>query len=151
MSVRCPGRRPSAAPAGASFAGTLLPCPGPPLPGVGLPDRGHLAIVPASVPAAGFNFWVPARAVGLGIFTASSKAIAVEEASRFHLILGISQRGRGICAKRTVCAQRSRGDQPTVSSAREGFSIQTASTKDFNCEFRRNRSSIPLAWSPLVK
>jgi hypothetical protein len=24
------------------------------------------------VPAAGFNFWVPARAVGLGIFTAAS-------------------------------------------------------------------------------
>ena len=113
--------------------------------------ESFVATIPASVPAAGFNFWVPARAVGLGIFTAASKAIAVEEESGFALTLEVGQRGRGICAKRTVCAQRSRGDQPTVSSAREGFSIQTASTKDFNCEFRRNRSSIPLAWSPLVK
>jgi hypothetical protein len=32
-----------------------------------------VATIPASVPAAGFNFWVPARAVGLGTFTAASK------------------------------------------------------------------------------
>ena len=71
--------------------------------------ESFVATIPASVPAAGFNFWVPARAVGLGIFTAASKAIAVEEASRFRLTLGIGQRGRGACTKRTVCAQNSRG------------------------------------------
>jgi hypothetical protein len=46
------------------------------------------------VPAAGFNFWVPARAVGLGTFTAASKAIAVEEASGFALTLEVGQGGQ---------------------------------------------------------
>ena len=71
--------------------------------------ESFVATIPASVPAAGFNFWVPARAVGLGTFTAASKAIAVEEASGFHLTLGIGQRLRGICTKRTVAALKARG------------------------------------------
>jgi len=79
-----PRRRPSGAPAGASFAGTLLPCPGR-------------------------HFLVSARAVASAIFTAASKAIAVEEASGFHLTLGIGQRLRGICTKRTVAALKARG------------------------------------------
>ena len=56
--------------------------------------ESFVATIPASVPAAGFNFWVPARAVGLGIFTAASKAIAVEEESGFALTLEVGQRGQ---------------------------------------------------------
>ena len=51
--------------------------------------ESFVASIPASVPTAGFNFWVPARAVSLGTFTASSEAIAVEEASRFQLTLEV--------------------------------------------------------------
>ena len=50
-----------------------------------------VATIPASVPAAGFIFWVPARPVSLGTFTASSAAVAVEEASRFRLTLEVGQ------------------------------------------------------------
>ena len=56
--------------------------------------ESFVATIPASVPAAGFNFWVPARAVGLGIFTAASKAIAVEEESGFALTLEVGQGGQ---------------------------------------------------------
>jgi hypothetical protein len=52
-----------------------------------------VAIVPASVPAAGFNFWVPARAANLGTFAASSQAIAVEEGSQFRLTLEVGKGG----------------------------------------------------------
>ncbi len=53
--------------------------------------ESFVATIPASVPTAGFNFWVPARPVSLGTFTASSEAIAVEEASRFQLTLKVGQ------------------------------------------------------------
>jgi hypothetical protein len=51
--------------------------------------ESFVATIPASVPAAGFNFWVPARAVSLGSFTATSGAIAVEETSSFRLTLHV--------------------------------------------------------------
>ncbi|MGD0983996.1 MAG: hypothetical protein ABSA65_09285 [Acidimicrobiales bacterium] len=60
-------------------------------PGTHAVAESFVARIPASVPAAGFNFWVPARAVGLGTFTARTRAIAVEEASRFRLTLEVGQ------------------------------------------------------------
>ena len=50
-----------------------------------------VANIPAAVPAAGFNFWVPARPVSLGAFTANTQSLAVEEASRFRLTLEVGQ------------------------------------------------------------
>ncbi len=63
--------------------------------------ESFVAIVPASVPAAGFNFWVPARAANLGTFVASTEAIAVEEESRFRLTLEV---GKGANAQTRVLA-----------------------------------------------
>jgi hypothetical protein len=63
--------------------------------------ESFVATVPASVPAAGFNFSVPARATTLGTFTATSKAIAVEQASRFDLTLKV---GKGKFAQTRVLA-----------------------------------------------
>ncbi len=53
--------------------------------------ESFVARIPASVPAAGFNFWVPPRAVSLGSFTAASGAIAVQEASSFRLTLQVGE------------------------------------------------------------
>jgi len=53
--------------------------------------ESFVANIPAAVPAAGFNFWVPAGPVSLGAFTANSGSIAVEEASRFRLTLEVGQ------------------------------------------------------------
>jgi hypothetical protein len=63
--------------------------------------ESFVARIPASVPAAGFNFWVPAPSATLGTFTASNKAIAVEEASRFRLTLTV---GKGSAAQTRVLA-----------------------------------------------
>ncbi|MGA3215670.1 MAG: hypothetical protein ABSD97_08280 [Acidimicrobiales bacterium] len=63
--------------------------------------ESFVASIPASVPAAGFNFWVPAHAVRLGTFTARAATIAVEEASRFRLTLTV---GRGAQADTRVLA-----------------------------------------------
>jgi hypothetical protein len=63
--------------------------------------ESFVAIIPASLPAAGFNFWVPGRAVSLGVFTATAKAIVVEEASRFQLTLEV---GKGSQAETRVLA-----------------------------------------------
>ena len=54
-----------------------------------------VAVIPRSVPAAGFNFWVPARGASLGILTATAKAIAVEETSRFRLTLTVGAAASG--------------------------------------------------------
>jgi hypothetical protein len=61
--------------------------------------ESFVATVPASVPATGFKFWVPARAAQLGTFSATSPAITVEEASRFVLALEV---GRGSQAQTRV-------------------------------------------------
>jgi hypothetical protein len=53
--------------------------------------ESFVASIPAAVPATGFNFWVPARPVSLGTFTANTRPIAVEEASRFRLTLEVGQ------------------------------------------------------------
>jgi len=63
--------------------------------------ESFVAIIPASLPAAGFNFWVPGRAVSLGVFTATAKALVVEEASRFQLTLEV---GKGSQAETRVLA-----------------------------------------------
>ncbi|MGO9963685.1 MAG: hypothetical protein ACLPUG_09700 [Acidimicrobiales bacterium] len=54
-------------------------------------SESFVANIPAAVPAAGFNFWVPARPVSLGAFKADTLSIAVEEASRFRLTLEVGQ------------------------------------------------------------
>jgi len=66
-----------------------------------LVDESFVADIPAAVPATGFNFWVPVRAVSLGEFTAGSRAIAVEEASRFRLTLEV---GKGSQAQTRILA-----------------------------------------------
>jgi hypothetical protein len=58
-----------------------------------------VATVPASAPATGFKFVVPVRPAGLGTFTATSRAVAVEEASRLVLTLEV---GRGSQAQTRV-------------------------------------------------
>jgi hypothetical protein len=63
--------------------------------------ESFIATIPASVPATGFNFFVPARSATLGTFSASAKAIAVEEASKFRLTLTV---GRGAQAETRVLA-----------------------------------------------
>jgi len=61
--------------------------------------ESFVAVIPAKVPAAGFNFWVPKAGANLGTYAASSKLIAVEEASRFTLTLTV---GRGSGAQTRV-------------------------------------------------
>jgi hypothetical protein len=53
-----------------------------------------VATVPASVASTGFTFWVPAHPAGLGTFTATSRAVAAEEASRFVLTLEVGRGGQ---------------------------------------------------------
>ena len=63
--------------------------------------ESFVAIIPRAVPAAGFNFFVPARGASLGLLTATSKAIVVEEASKFRLTLTV---GTGNKAQTRVLA-----------------------------------------------
>jgi hypothetical protein len=64
--------------------------------------ESFVAIVPAKVPRGGFDFWVPVHGVSLGTFSASSKVIAVEEASRFQLTLTVG-RGSGQQTRVLAC------------------------------------------------
>jgi hypothetical protein len=61
--------------------------------------ESFVAIVPASLPPAGFNFWVPSHGANLGTFAATAKTVVVEEASRFRLTLTV---GKGTQAETRV-------------------------------------------------
>ena len=63
--------------------------------------ESFIAIIPTSVPATGFQFWVPARAASLGTFTARANTLAVVEASRFKLTLTV---GHGAQAETRILA-----------------------------------------------
>ena len=64
-------------------------------------SESFVARIPRAVPATGFNFFVPARGASLGLLTATSKAIVVEEASKFKLTLTV---GAGHKAQTRVLA-----------------------------------------------
>jgi hypothetical protein len=77
--------------------------------------ESFVAVIPRSVPAAGFNFWVPARGADLGTFTASSSTAVVQEASRFRLSLTVG-RGRNAQTRVLACtafADATRDFQPS--------------------------------------
>ncbi len=64
--------------------------------------ESFVATIPRSVPASGFNFSVPLHPAGLGAFTARSRTLAVEEASRFILTLTVGH-GKGADTRVLTC------------------------------------------------
>ena len=75
-----------------------------------------VANIPRSVPAQGYNFFVPSRGAALGLFAATSKAITVEEASQFRLTLtvGSGKRAQTRILACTAFANATRDSQTTA-------------------------------------